>query len=196
MIPQFEKAVSYFKAVILDDLGVYCWVAGGAVRDYFSIGRTTSDIDVFFPDRLTFDIAVETMKRKAGEPTFNDGRVVNFNFKGHTIQLISSHFFKDPTKTIEAFDFTVACAAVDHEKVYHHPTFFMDLASKKLVINKLPYPLSTLQRVQKYVKKGYTICNGGLLELSKAIQGVNLQDSSQNVFEFYPDGTPKFVRFD
>ena len=42
----------------------------------------------------------------------------------------------------------------------------MDLAKRSLVINSLPYPLSTVQRMQKYIKKGYTICNGGLLEIA------------------------------
>ncbi|MFW6311149.1 MAG: hypothetical protein ACOC1K_02825 [Nanoarchaeota archaeon] len=49
MIEQFEQAISYFNHVILNRLkDIDCWVAGGAVRDYFMYGYPKSDVDIFF----------------------------------------------------------------------------------------------------------------------------------------------------
>lgn len=195
MHQQLSECVHYFQRLLLNDLPVG-WIAGGAVRDYFSIGRCTSDVDVFFSSKDNFDIALKYFADHDIKPTFQNERVTNLIYKKHKIQLISSHYFQSPEDTIKAFDFTVCSAAVDRAKVYHHETFFMDLAKKRLVIVSVPYPLSTLQRLQKYIRKGYSICNGGLLEIAKAIQALDLQSPSQNTFEFYPDGEPKFVRID
>lgn len=193
---QLKDCVNYFSRLILSDIPSSCWIAGGALRDYFSLGYCASDIDVFFPSVNEFQKANNFFETKGLKPTFQNDRVTNYIWKKHKIQLITGHYFQSPEDTINAFDFTVACCAVDRERVYHHASFFIDLARKRLVINQLPYPLSTLQRMQKYIKYGYTICNAGLLSIAKAIQQVNLNNPSENTFEFYPDGKVRFMRID
>ena len=50
---QFENAVSRYNKIILEDLknaGVKCWIAGGALRDYFMGAPIKTDYDLFFPD--------------------------------------------------------------------------------------------------------------------------------------------------
>lgn len=202
MYQQLEACVRYFNNLILNDLSssietTDCWIAGGAVRDWFSIGYCSSDIDIFFPDERNMLLASKNLTdRLSLKPTFENDKIVNFIFKKHKIQLIKAHYFKTPADTIRAFDFTVCAASVNRVTVNFHETFFIDLAKKRLVIIGLPYPLSTLQRLQKYIKRGYTICNGGLLEIAKAIQKLDLSKPDQNIFEFYPDGKVKFIRID
>ncbi|MFZ5955799.1 MAG: hypothetical protein ACOYT4_05220 [Nanoarchaeota archaeon] len=196
MIQQFQNCIKFFSDLILAELPAVCWIAGGALRDYFTIGRCSSDIDIFFPSEKEFKKAIKFFKIQNILPTFSNERVTNYIWKKNKIQLVSAHYFSSPEETIEKFDFTVVCCAVDKENVSHHETFFMDLAKRRLVINSLPYPLSTLQRLQKYIKKGYTICNGGLLEIAKAIQKVNLENSTENPIEFYLDGSVRFIRID
>lgn len=169
---QLNSCVEYFNDLILDELAkenISCWIAGGSVRNYFAGDYSYTDIDVYFKDENNLNAAKDFFIQNGGEVKFDSDHAYNIKYKGRDYDLIK-HFFKNPQDSIDNFDFTVACVAVDNEKVYHHDTFFMDLAKRALVINELPYPMSTLSRVQKYAKKGFTICKGGLYKLSRAIQ--------------------------
>lgn len=194
MSQQIENAISYFRYIIFDKLkNIDCWVAGGAVRDFFSVGKPLCDVDVFFPSTNEYNGADEILSKdnKVVSDTENGKMIIVEKRKFH---LIKKHFYDSPESTIRSFDFTVCCAAVDREKIYNHYTFFIDLARRRIVINNLPFPLSSLQRLQKYIKKGFWICNGGLLDLSKAIAKIDFENKDSNVFEYYPDGSPKFKR--
>lgn len=197
MIENYKQAIDYFNSLILNEFPVdlKCWIAGGAVRDYFSVSYISSDIDIFFSNRPDFHDVYNFFIKVKAKKVFENDRVVRFEYKKNSFDLVKIHF-NSPQETINEFDFTVCCAAIDTEQVYHHEAFFMDLAKKRLVINNLPFPLSTLQRLQKYIKKGYWICNGGLLDIARAIQVVDLNEPSNNTLEFYPDGQPRFLRFD
>lgn len=191
-----EECIKYFKWLILDDLkDCVCWVAGGAIRDFFSIGHLSSDIDLYFPDQGNYEKAKNVFLMNKAQLVFENEKISSWIYKKHRYELIKI-YFPTPYDTICHFDFTVCCGAVDFRDVYLHKDFFMDLAKRRLVINALPYPLSTLQRLQKYIQKGYWICNGGLMDIARAIQSLDLQNPNINTFEFYPDGKPKFIRFD
>lgn len=209
-VPSTQVTITYPKPEIRKELVDKCifkfkpilemlhngWIAGGAVRDFFANEDTNGDIDVFFLDQKSLELTINGLNHDIGlQPKYNNDSVAAYHWYDKTLQLIKTHFFASPQETIGHFDFTVACAAVDLKGVYVHDMFFQDLAGKRLAINKLPFPLATLERLQKYIKKGYTACNGTLLEIAKAIQNVNLTDNN-NSLEFYPDGTPRFVRFD
>lgn len=209
-MPEHIKAcIKYFKKIFFeylmsneyDDAGnfkpldIHCWIAGGALRDYFSIGYPQSDIDIFFPNEGEYQKLKDFFESKGLEVQYENEKVCVFFFNKHKFDLVKV-FFSGPHETISEFDFTVCCCAVDEDDVYMHADFFPDLARRRLIINKLPFPLSTLQRLQKYIKKGYSICNGGLLDLSKGIAGLDLTRPEVNTFEFYADGSPRFVRFD
>jgi len=203
MVRKYEdlNALKVFNRLFFDYMKNHsnCWIAGGCLRDYFAGQYFRSDIDVFFPNEKEFKGAYDYFSKDYHK---RDSRLV-FEDKKHTVFEIDKTrydlvkmFFSSPEDTISQFDFTACSVAIDRVNIYHHERFFIDLAKRRLVINKLPYPLSTLQRLQKYIKKGYTICNGGLLEIARAISGIDLNDKAENIFEFYPDGTPKFTRID
>jgi hypothetical protein len=197
VIQQIQECIDYFKYICLNDIDATCWVAGGALRNYFSQGHAKgSDVDVFFPNVEQFDKAKADLLLKGSKKTFENERITNFVHKGHKVQLVSTKYFRNPAETIANFDFTVCCCAVDKQNVYPHDTFFMDLAKKRLVINALPYPLSTMQRLQRYVQNGFTICNQGILTLAKAIKELDFEKPEDNQIEFYPDNRPRFVRWD
>jgi hypothetical protein len=175
------------------------WIAGGAVRDYFARVKGDSDIDVFFPSEEVFKSqskALEDGALDGAKLVYDNSTATGFVWRKREIQLIKRHYFDSPLSTIKMFDFTVCCAAVDLRGVYFHEHFFEDLAGRRLAINALPFPLSTLQRLQRYVQKGFLACNGTLLELSKGIQGLDLDNPQENVLSFYPNGSPRFARYD
>lgn len=203
MDPQLSNCINYFNKLILNELKdvCNCWIGGGAVRDYFSVGYITKDIDLYFPNEEEYEKCRIYFSNKWSKELFDNQNVKKIVYNKRNIDLIK-HYFAGPSEAIQEFDFTVCCVAVDRDNVYTHPTFFMDLAKRALVINKLPYPLATMWRMQKYIQKGYRICSGGMKDIAMAISKLELHkdDDQPNIAiietEFYPDGTPKFVSFD
>jgi len=204
---QIRNCLDYFRYILngfvgeleeSDNCPANFWIAGGSIRDRLSIGYVKNDIDFFFPNAIALakflDRVKSYMKPEGVQELYANENVTRFRFGKYKVDLVK-RFFRGPEETIAEFDFTVCCCATDFQNLYVHPEFFYDLASRRLVINKLPYPLSTLQRLQRYVKKGYTICNGGLLDIAIAISRFEL-NSEQNHFAFYPDGRLRFVKID
>lgn len=101
------------------------WIAVGAVRDHFASMPLSSDIDIFFASKLKFDEALElTKKNPAFKSQYVHDTLAAFTWRGKTVQLIGTHFFNGPEKTIANFDFTVCSCAVDKDNVYVHEHFF------------------------------------------------------------------------
>jgi hypothetical protein len=172
------------------------WIAGGAIRDHFASQTIESDIDVFFKSHDDYQNTInQLVNDRRFEKQYIHKELACFVWRGMDVQLIGTHFFPGPKETMESFDFTVCCCALDLNEIYMHEHFMEDLAARRLAINKLSFPLSTMERLQKYSKKGFTACNGTLLEVAKAIKGVDFEDT-KNVLSFYPNGGARFMRFD
>lgn len=172
------------------------WIAGGAIRDHFASQSIESDIDVFFKSHDDYKAVIDKLVNdRRVERKYIHKELACFKWRSVDVQLVGTHFFPSPKETMESFDFTVCCCALDSSEIYMHEHFMEDLAARRLAINKLPFPLSTLERLQKYSKKGFTACNGTLLEVAKALKSVDFEDKA-NALSFYPNGDPRFVRFD
>lgn len=168
---QFDKAVERHNKLILTELkeaGINCWIAGGAIRDYFSSSKVT-DYDLFFPNQTEYDKAKAYFTSKDAEVKWESDNGMKVRYNGKTFDLVKK-FFSSPEESIQNFDFTVCMLAVDTEKVYHGETTFIDLSKRQLMLNKLPFPASTLSRAFKYYKKGYVMCAGEMRKLVEAIQ--------------------------
>jgi len=200
---QIRQAIEYFGHQF-EHLPGRWWIAGGAVRDLFAEGRAGKDIDVFTPDDIEMGKVVHALthhKAFEGKLLYDSGTVAGYKTNVGKVEVVKNHF-PTPEDTIGQFDFTVCCAVVDGDggpgvsRLIVHDTFWIDLACRRLVVNALPFPLSSLERIQKFVRRGYRACNGTLLRFVEAIQALNLQDPTQNQLTFYRDGTPRFLRID
>lgn len=189
-----DQCINRFKPLLENCTGG--WVAGGAVRDFFAREETESDIDLFFQHSAALKLAVDNFEVVLNlRKLYDNDSVIAYKWRNKVVQLIKKYYFTDAKECIKSFDFTVCSCAVDLNGVYVHDMFFQDLAGRRLAINSLPFPLATLERLQKYIEKGYKACNGTLLEIARGIQTTNLA-SGENSLQFYPDGSPRFVRFD
>lgn len=184
----FKDCISYFNNLILNDLPDGCCVAGGAVLDYFMYGhcRSSKDIDIFFDSKETFEKASNIIVEKTGK--WHDYLipevVTNFKLNGLTIQFVATHFYDSPAKTIDSFDFTVCAAAVDKNEVYLDKNFMNHLDEKKLFfINQLTQPVGTLNRLPRYIKKGFDIDKEALLLLAEEIRGMDDEDFDNVYYE-------------
>lgn len=169
---QLDNAVERYNKIILSELkeaGVNCWLAGGALRDYFMGIQIKTDYDIFFPNDEEYGKAKEYFKKQESEVKWESDNGMKVKHKGKTYDLVKK-FFASPQETIDNFDFTVSMFAVDSERVYYGETTFIDLAKRQLMINKITYPASTMSRAFRYYKKGFSMCLGEMKKLFEAIQ--------------------------
>jgi hypothetical protein len=75
--------------------------------------------------------------------------------------------------------------AVDNDRVYFGETSFMDLAKRQLMINKLPFPASTMSRAFRYYTKGFRMCSEEMKKIVLAIQ--EMPKRVENESEADPD---------
>lgn len=176
---------------LVKELPANCWVAGGAVRSHLC-GEKPKDIDIFSKDPDTIVAAFEAADNYT--KTFGNEFFQNFKKGDTTYQVIKKYQYDSPQATIDSFDFTVICAAVSSEGLVYNERFFMDNAQKRLVINALPLPLSTLKRALRYATKGYMLCPVSLSRLTRTINELQIDwdNPDQNQIDFYPDGTSTF----
>jgi len=167
-------------------------VAGGALRDYFQRRPLESDVDVFFKSMEGLEEGIRSIEAADAEKIYDHSHVRGYLLNHRHIQLIKNHFFDGPEETIDRFDFTVCCAAIDYMgRLAIHPNFFEDLAGRRLEIHNLSNPVSTFARVQKYVEKGFKASHNTLFKIAKAMQEVDLENPSENSLKFYQDATSR-----
>lgn len=169
---QLDNAIERYGKIILNDLkeaGVKCWLAGGALRDYFMGVTIKTDYDLFFPSEIEYEKAKVFFKTKEAEVKWESDNGMKVKYDGRSFDLVKK-YFPTPQDTIDAFDFTVSMFAVDNEKVYYGKSTFIDLAKRQLMINKITYSASTMSRAFRYYKKGFSMCAGEMKKLVESIQ--------------------------
>lgn len=171
---QFDNAIERYNKIILTELkeaGIICWLAGGALRDYFMGVRVVTDYDIFFPSEIEYQKTATFFKAKQAEIKWESDNGMKVKYNNRTYDLVKK-YFATPQETIDAFDFTVSMLAIDTQKVYTGETTFIDLSKRQLMINKITFPASTMSRAFRYYKKGFTMCQGEMKKIVEAIQGM------------------------
>jgi len=194
---RIQQSIDYFNNSIFKLIsGVKCWVAGGCIRSYFA-NEKINDIDVFFRTQDDLDKAKILLKNIPGmNEFFENENCIKYELNNKKKIDLVKRFYNGITETLSNFDFTVTCAGITSEgEFFRHTDFFIDLSSKRLAINSVPFPISTLGRLQKYIKRGYTACSGTFLEIAKACSNIDFNNQTDDNI-FYPDGTPRIHRMD
>ena len=174
------------------------WICGGAIRDSL-VGEQYSDIDVFGLNKEDLDLFVSLNLTNA-----HGYKLVYFNEnlrtykKGKIKVQIVYREYTSMDDILDNFDFTVCQFSFDGEFVYCKPESLLDVYHKRIVINNINplFVLDTVRRVQKYIGKGYTICNGGIKEILDKARSITQQEYEANI-EFYPTTNEyRIIRFD
>lgn len=162
------------------------WVAGGSVRRLIAGLPQDSDFDFFFADQGQFDAFCEGMKKRgatiANENDFNITFLLpkvkakpigddEFTVGGPElkVQAIRLRFYPTLAETLEGFDFSLCKFGYDGSALVCGQYSLFDLASKRLVPDRISFGTSTLHRIIKYTKQGYTICGGGLANILQQV---------------------------
>ncbi len=168
-----KKCVNYFHNLIINELQsveINCWVGGGSVKSYLA-SEPIYDIDVFFATKEDYDNAYSHLiNDKQYFVIFESDNATKIQFGRKKVDLICQSFYPTASDCIQHYDFTIVMAAVNSTGLIYHRDFFIDLAKKSLVINSISNPLSTLKRLQKYIKRGYTASNQTMMDITKSIE--------------------------
>lgn len=207
-----DKLKYHYQKLFFDELpeGIRTevFVAGGAIRDYLS-NSEVKDIDLFTTSKEVEDELLKFFKEK-GKLINENTLLANYTYKDKWFQVIKGKHYNSPISLIESFDFTITQAVVfvemeliPEENIKKFNTefeagenFFQDTLAKHLRVHKITFPLSTLERMQKYIQKGYEACNGTLLEVAKSLKEVDFDNNDQNTLLFYPNGGARFFGVD
>lgn len=172
---RFENMFKRFNNILkdLDNLSINYMIAGGCFKDYF-LNVQFKDIDIFFTNSSSYIKAFNYFINELGyNVIFENEKVIKIEKNNVKVDLVKKHF-KDPYDLLKSFDFTITQFCIDQNHIfYYNPDAFIDLSKKQLMLVNLLYPKSTMIRVNKYLGKGFKICNE---ELSKIIN--KIEDNS------------------
>lgn len=174
------------------------WIAGGAVRRMITDGVLgDGDIDYFFNNQAQFDAFCTYMREqnKAGmiviiKETRNEH---NLQFKISIpakqnklidIQAITLGYYLTPEHMLSEFDFTVCQFAYDGTNLLCGDTALWDLARKRIVINKVRFPVPTLRHMIKYSKQGFFACGGALTEFVRLTAEMGVNQATDNKYRY------------
>lgn len=217
--PKYDAAIAYFENLILKELSSFnirTWVGGGAVRDYFLYNQITSDVDLYFPNDEQYNAAKEwilnntipftktplseyyQIQKEKGVIVRELKNSLKIRYKGIDIDLVKMHRLSE-VETIKSFDMTVCAAAVSTNGVFMVNDFLLDLASKQIRFQSLHSPFSTLIRLQKYIKKGFSCSYNEMHKLAYEIKNVPITEINPVEFQLdqleqqygVPRNTPK-----
>lgn len=179
---EFAKAVARLPKVTPEGP----WIAGGSVRRLVSRLPQDSDFDFFFRDETQFDAFCDEMKKlgatRENESDFN----VTFELPAAKakpidedqfepggpplkVQAIRVAFFDDLDACVDSFDFSICQCGYDGSDLVFGPWTLFDIANKRLVPGRLTYGASSLRRMIKYARQGFTICGGGLADMLEQV---------------------------
>jgi len=162
------------------------WLAGGSVRRLISRLPQESDFDFFFRDQAQFDAFCEAIKGKGAKQQNESDFNVTFrlpaaeakpvdedSFEGGgpelKVQAIRVAFFETLDAVIDSFDFSICQCGFDGTDLLFGQWALFDIANKRLVPGKLSYGTSSLRRLIKYARQGFTICGGGLADMLEQV---------------------------
>ncbi|MFW9899666.1 MAG: hypothetical protein ACFFDY_00080 [Candidatus Thorarchaeota archaeon] len=172
-------------------------IIGGAIRSIFTKEKI-NDYDIYFKEIKGLNTMYSYIsgasgassqevlnKDKKPKPLFGLKKFTKtsnaysfYNKKtGLKIQLIRTFSGNDVNYIFGKFDFTVCMGAYDFEKniFIFGDRFFKDNTSKTLIINLgTEYPINTMLRVKKYLRKGYSISGIEMVKLALTINNVSI----------------------
>lgn len=151
------------------------WLGGGALRRTISGLSPDSDFDFFFASKeqladFTSKLAAQGFTKK--RETEHHEQWEGYSEKAErtiAVQCIRFQYYPSPDEVLDSFDFTVCQFAFDGEHIFAGEYAMWDLGRKRLSINKVTFPLSSMRRLLKYTRQGFTACDGCLAALATAI---------------------------
>lgn len=173
----FEETTLYAVLAALPALSADGpWLAGGALRRTLMQSEPDSDFDFFFRDADQLMTFVSGLERLGMEKVRETEHHVHYRGRAGDsalpldIQCIRFAFYSDAKAVVDSFDFTICQFAFDGTNLTAGPYALWDLGRKRLAVNRITFPVSSMRRVLKYASQGFKACNGCLATILRATQ--------------------------
>lgn len=142
------------------------WIAGGAIRNLLCGDSVTkSDIDYFFRDVNQFSDFCTEMDRLGAIKKYENKFNTTWFLGEQKVQAISVAYYNDTISLLDSFDFTICQIATDGINLIVGEFALWDIGRKKLAVNRVTYGTSTVRRMLKYAKSGFTACSGCISDI-------------------------------
>ena len=159
------------------------FIAGGALTSVFS-SKSISDLDIFFNSfedyklmRNSFDVDINQDNVYIKVPVIETNNAVSYCINDCRVQLIKK-LFGTPEEVINQFDFTVCMGAYipQERKIILDESFLYHLSQRILCFNtNAKYPIASLWRAKKYIKKDFVFPAIEAIKLSLTINNLNIK---------------------
>lgn len=168
-------------AKLIDPLTIsHAIIAGGAIRSVFA-NEFISDYDIYFKstlDLITFEYNLIQLENV--ELSFQTDVAKTYNVNKLKIQVIimPELICSNAKDIIDQFDYTVCMGAYDFDtkQFVLNDRFIEHIARRELSYNvNGKYPLGSLFRLRKYLKKGYTISGTEIIKLGLSINNLKME---------------------
>lgn len=156
-------------------------VGGGVFRHLVDPTDKICDIDVFFKSLNKLQDTKDVLTNEGFVEVFACPKGELFTYKnedGFKIQLITKFIYPDIDTLIGSFDITACCAAYDGKNFVAHQRFVFDVLNKRINLNAITYPVATLNRITKYVQKGYALTPDANLKFIEYVNSVVLDEDN------------------
>lgn len=147
------------------------WLAGGSLRRTLLGQEPASDFDFFFRDAdqlaafaTDLDARGFAKIRETEHHMHYRGRIGDDGFPVE-VQCIRFAFYQNASAVVDSFDFTICMFAFDGETLTVGDHALWDLGRKRLAVHKITFPVSTMRRLLKYGRQGFTACKGALTQI-------------------------------
>jgi hypothetical protein len=148
------------------------WIAGGAIRRTLSHQPLDSDIDYFFKDQKQKADFEATLLERHGWLISTREHAATYGMKVEhktiIVQAISMAYYPSLDAVLDSFDFTITQFGYDGADLVCGQFALWDLARKRLALHRLTYGVSTVRRLIKYTRQGFTACGGVLASILEA----------------------------
>jgi hypothetical protein len=155
--------------------GQFFFIAGGALTSVFS-GTQINDLDFFFYS----ESGLESMKNifesdKKYPLKFSTDSALSYSCNGIKVQLIKK-IYGNEWDIIKQFDFKICMAAFNPvlQSYTVDNDFFYDLSRRRLTYNPGNYPIASLWRVKKFIKRGYEFPPIDSIKLALTINNLHI----------------------
>ena len=153
-------------------------IAGGAVRAVFA-NEYISDYDIYFKSSEDMTSFLKKMAETDFTKSYSTDLAKSFTKEDTKIQVIimPDLICQDPKDIINQFDYSVCMGAydIDNKQFILQDGFIEHIARRELYFNvNAKYPLASLFRLRKYLKKGYTISGTEIIKLGLSINNLKM----------------------
>jgi len=161
------------------------WFVGGSVRRVVMGDKQSSDFDIACKDEAQCNALKERLCAAGFELKRQNDFHVEFRRAedGATAVVQALLLFRDDVESVlDSFDFTICQFGYDGERLVCGELAMWDLARKRLALHRMTYGASTVRRLLKYGRQGFTACQGTIVSILTAV--VENPDSIRGEVEY------------